>query len=135
MLSLFAQLSILLTGETGGVSGRQVDPVLPTLTDARVQKAGYHTVTHRGRACFPKNLADFARFLETGSSRTLGDSATMLRWRHSWFVVDKPSPELLHRLGATEAAQQSARWERWSDGEVTLRCITCLLYTSDAADE
>ena len=62
MLSLLAQMTILLTGETGGVSGRQVSPILPTLSGIQIQEMGYRAVTHAGRACFPKDLGSFEHF-------------------------------------------------------------------------
>ena len=123
MLSLLAQMTILLTGETGGVSGRQVSPILPTLSGIQIQEMGYRAVTHAGRACFPKDLGSFEQFLTRRVKRKLENKTKLLRWRQSWFVTDHVKPELLDRLGAKDLTSHDAQWEVWSVGNQVLRCV------------
>lgn len=131
MLSLLAQITLLITGETGGVSGRQVDPLLPQFAAANISASGFKAVTNGARACFPQDLAAFGPFLASSPQRTEGEAAVMFRWQQSWLVSPRPSEQLLKALGAKDVDYQAARWERWHRGDQELRCITLPGHSSE----
>ena len=58
-----ASLSLLLTADSDGVSGRQFVPILQTLQGVRLDRTGYAAATLEGRACLTEELKAFQQQL------------------------------------------------------------------------
>ena len=74
-----ASLSLLITADSDGVSGRQFVPILPTLADIQIDRSGYSVATFGGRACLSHDLKAFQRRLKLPLKRTVTEKFWALK--------------------------------------------------------
>ena len=92
-------ISILLTADSEGVSGRQFTPLLPTLSSARLVQSGYTATTLGGRACRADRLEPLQRTLKAPAQRLETTSVWALRTPVSWVIAPRQSRALSKQLG------------------------------------
>jgi hypothetical protein len=109
---LLSAISILLTADGDGASGRQFVPLLPHISGVQLQSAGYAAVTQGARVCLTAQLGEFHDILKNSPQRRSALPFWALRTRLSWMLSATPS-ELLPELLENEPRWHAALRENW----------------------
>ncbi len=128
-----ASLSLLITADSDGVSGRQFVPILPALEDVRLEQTGYGAMTHGGRACLSSDLHAFQRQLKIPLKRTVSEKIWVLKTPLSWLITRKKSLRLATVLRVKPHWLEAIQ-EQWSATNTPpLKCFV-LSNSSSAQD-
>jgi len=125
-----ASLSILLTADGEGASGRQFVPFMPNLPEVQLSQTGFSAATRGGRACYADDLEAFHKALKTKLKRTSTRAVWALKTPVSWMVADQQSDRLPDRL-AIESRWMAATEERWSASAGNP--VTCVVLNADGS--